>query len=367
MSNPAGWALGEPGSGSIIGTVTESRAVGLATGDVVVGSGPWRRSFCAPAAGLRKVETVEGVPLTAQLGVVGGTGLSAYLPLKHVSGQPNSFVPRCVGAMSGALLMAVDAAGEAWPERPKKNQLERLLERAGSHRTSPAAADRQAAAGRDRAGKTLPLPCVFHRHRGQSLPLPCVMYVLRGQDTALCHVCFTAFAAKTVPFSCGSQVSGAAGAVGSVACQVCKLLGCKVRHCLCLVLPLSFHRLSVCFHCLFTAFTWRFTAFSLPLGGRVGRHRREGRLARVARCLRVQLPGWRQRPRCLVARRSFCACSAAPLAAPVSVSSFVRTDRSLPSQLQRPRWRTSARTGSTCTSTTVSKVLPFPTEELACR
>ena len=97
MSNPAGWALGEPGSGSIIGTVTESRAVGLATGDVVVGSGPWRRSFCAPAAGLRKVETVEGVPLTAQLGVVGGTGLSAYLPLKHVSGQPNSFVPRCVG------------------------------------------------------------------------------------------------------------------------------------------------------------------------------------------------------------------------------------------------------------------------------
>jgi len=99
-SYAAGWQLGEPGMGSALGVVTESNAAGFAVGDKVVGSGPWRRFFAASAAGLRKID--DSIPDSAYLGVVGGTGLSAYLPIKHI-GQPKEGETVFVSGAAGAV------------------------------------------------------------------------------------------------------------------------------------------------------------------------------------------------------------------------------------------------------------------------
>lgn len=103
-SYAAGWQLGEPGEGMVTGIVVESHTPRFSKGDVVVGGGIWRRVFAAPAAAFRKVPDAS-VSLTAYLGVIGGTGLSAYLPIKHI-GQPKSgetvFVSGAAGAVGSA-------------------------------------------------------------------------------------------------------------------------------------------------------------------------------------------------------------------------------------------------------------------------
>ena len=83
--------------------MTHSRAAGFSAGDTVAGSGPWRRRFAAPAAGFRKiVGGTEAVPISAHLGVIGGTGLSAYLPIKHI-GQPQPGETVFVSGAAGAV------------------------------------------------------------------------------------------------------------------------------------------------------------------------------------------------------------------------------------------------------------------------
>lgn len=103
-SYAAGWELGQPGTGSVAGVILESRSAGLKVGDVVVGSGPWRRIFAAPASDFRRVPDAS-VPLTAYLGVIGGTGLSAYLPIKHIGrlqAGETVFVSGAAGAVGSA-------------------------------------------------------------------------------------------------------------------------------------------------------------------------------------------------------------------------------------------------------------------------
>lgn len=141
-SYAAGWKLGEPGSGGVTGIVVESKAAGFAIGDAVVGSGPWRRMFAARAAGFRLMDPC--VPATAHLGVIGGTGLSAYLPLKHI-GKPQPgetvFVSGAAGAVGSvacqiALLMGCTVVGSAGTD-DKVAWLQSLGVSAFNYRTSP--------------------------------------------------------------------------------------------------------------------------------------------------------------------------------------------------------------------------------------
>ena len=142
-SYAAGWQLGEPGMGSVAGTVIESNAPGFDVGDAVVGSGPWRRIFAAPAAGFRKADNPD-IPLSAYLGVVGGTGLSAYLPIKHI-GQPQAGETVLVSGAAGAvgsvacqvfLLMGCTVVGSAGTD-DKVEWLESLGVKGFNYKSAP--------------------------------------------------------------------------------------------------------------------------------------------------------------------------------------------------------------------------------------
>ncbi|MGR6920770.1 NADP-dependent oxidoreductase [[Actinomadura] parvosata] len=77
--------LGVPMEGRSLGRVVDSRASGLAVGDVVLHRQGWRSHAVVRPQDARIVPEEPGVPLTAYLSVLGGTGLSAYVGLKHVA------------------------------------------------------------------------------------------------------------------------------------------------------------------------------------------------------------------------------------------------------------------------------------------
>ncbi|WP_103530146.1 NADP-dependent oxidoreductase [Streptomyces sp. SM11] len=78
-----GWELGVPLEGRALGRVTASRAPGVAEGDLVLHRAGWRtHALVTPGRdGVRPVPSYDGVPLTAHLSILGGTGLTAYVAL----------------------------------------------------------------------------------------------------------------------------------------------------------------------------------------------------------------------------------------------------------------------------------------------
>lgn len=139
-SYAAGWQLGKPGEGTVVGTVVESRSAAFVVGDIVVGGGPWRRFFVAPAKVFRKVD--PDISPTAHLGIVGLTGLSAYLPIKHI-GKPQAgetvFVSGATGAVGSAAcqickLLGCDVVGAVGSDK-KVAFLESLGVKAFNYRT----------------------------------------------------------------------------------------------------------------------------------------------------------------------------------------------------------------------------------------
>ncbi|MFB0834227.1 NADP-dependent oxidoreductase [Arthrobacter halodurans] len=80
------FGLGEALTGGAVGRVLESAADGLAPGDVVVHQLGWRDVAQGPAAGFRKVAELPGVPLSAYLGVLGMTALTAWVGLREIAG-----------------------------------------------------------------------------------------------------------------------------------------------------------------------------------------------------------------------------------------------------------------------------------------
>ncbi|MFN3959032.1 MAG: zinc-binding dehydrogenase [Parvularculaceae bacterium] len=91
-----------PGRG--IGEVIASRATGFEAGDIVRGEFGWRDHAILPAAAAQKI-TPEDAPLSAQLGVAGMPGLTAYAGIKHlakVSGGEHVLVSSAAGAVGGA-------------------------------------------------------------------------------------------------------------------------------------------------------------------------------------------------------------------------------------------------------------------------
>jgi hypothetical protein len=100
MENVANYAkpteVGEVMGGSGVGQVIATKSPKFAVGDIVSGQMPWEEYPVVAAGAVNKIP--EGAPPTAALGVLGGTGLTAYFGLLHV-GKP---VPGDTLVVSGA-------------------------------------------------------------------------------------------------------------------------------------------------------------------------------------------------------------------------------------------------------------------------
>lgn len=79
------WALNAPLEGRTIGRVVESRDPGLTAGQLVFHRKGWRTHALVSAAEVRVLAPAPGVPLSAYLGILGGTGLSAYVALTRIA------------------------------------------------------------------------------------------------------------------------------------------------------------------------------------------------------------------------------------------------------------------------------------------
>ncbi|RDG39796.1 NADP-dependent oxidoreductase [Streptomyces corynorhini] len=79
------YRLGRAMTGGAVGEVAESRAAGLAPGDLVLSDLGWRTAAVAPGSAFTKLRRVGGVPDSAFLGVLGMPGLSAYAGLTDVA------------------------------------------------------------------------------------------------------------------------------------------------------------------------------------------------------------------------------------------------------------------------------------------
>ncbi|MBC6468543.1 NADP-dependent oxidoreductase [Actinomadura alba] len=77
--------LGVPMEGRSIGRVVDSRASGLTAGDLVFHRQGWRSHAIITPDEARVLPEPPGVPITAYLGVLGGTGLSAYVGLTKIA------------------------------------------------------------------------------------------------------------------------------------------------------------------------------------------------------------------------------------------------------------------------------------------
>ncbi|MER5645838.1 NADP-dependent oxidoreductase [Streptosporangium sp. NPDC002524] len=77
--------VGEPLDGGALGEVVVSHAPGLAPGDTVTHRSGWREYAVLDAKDARRVEEIPGVPLSAYLGALGMTGLTAYVGLLDIA------------------------------------------------------------------------------------------------------------------------------------------------------------------------------------------------------------------------------------------------------------------------------------------
>jgi len=95
--------------GIAIGRVEESRAKGLAAGDVVQGLLGWQRYAVLPASQLTRLPPIP-LPLSAHLGLLGHIGLTAWVGLLQV-GQPKEGETLVVSAAAGAVGSLVGQIG----------------------------------------------------------------------------------------------------------------------------------------------------------------------------------------------------------------------------------------------------------------
>ncbi|QDW61661.1 NADP-dependent oxidoreductase [Oerskovia sp. KBS0722] len=99
------FALGETMTGGAVGRVESSTAEGFAVGDVVLHQLGWRDVAQGDAAAFRLVPEIPGVPLSAYLGILGMTGLTAYVGLLEIAGLREGdtvFVSGAAGAVGTA-------------------------------------------------------------------------------------------------------------------------------------------------------------------------------------------------------------------------------------------------------------------------
>ncbi|MFC4223788.1 NADP-dependent oxidoreductase [Lysinibacter cavernae] len=99
------FVLGETMTGGAIGRVIASASDELPVGTVVLHQLGWRDIAQADAANFRAVPELPGVPLSAYLGILGMTGLTAYVGLMEIAGLANGetvFISGAAGAVGTA-------------------------------------------------------------------------------------------------------------------------------------------------------------------------------------------------------------------------------------------------------------------------
>ena len=95
--------IGEPMPGGCLGVVTDSRFDGLAEGDIVLtGLATWADYNTLPGQTVTKLPSLPGVPLTAWMGPLGATGMTAYFGLMDI-GKPKAGETVVVSAAAGAV------------------------------------------------------------------------------------------------------------------------------------------------------------------------------------------------------------------------------------------------------------------------
>ncbi|ALG08910.1 NADP-dependent oxidoreductase [Kibdelosporangium phytohabitans] len=141
------WAKGAGLEGRALGRVIESKAAALPIGTIVFHRHGWCTHAVLGEADVRVVTPVDGVPLSAFLGVLGGTGLTAYVGLTRVARlQPGEdlFVSAAAGAVGSAagqiarLLHAGRVIGSAGSAAKVEHLTTRLgFDAAFDHRDGP--------------------------------------------------------------------------------------------------------------------------------------------------------------------------------------------------------------------------------------
>ncbi len=100
------FALGETLTGGAIGRVIESADENIPVGAVVLHQYGWRDIVQEPSAGFRVVPELPGYPLSIYLGMLGLTGMTAYVGLTAIAGlRPGDdvFVSGAAGAVGTAV------------------------------------------------------------------------------------------------------------------------------------------------------------------------------------------------------------------------------------------------------------------------
>jgi NADPH-dependent curcumin reductase CurA len=88
--------------GGTIGVVEASKSDRFKAGDVVQGLGNWQDYSVHDARALAKIDTSQGLPLTAYMGLLGSIGATAYFGLLDI-GQPKEGETVVVSAAAGAV------------------------------------------------------------------------------------------------------------------------------------------------------------------------------------------------------------------------------------------------------------------------
>ena len=102
----APYALGERITGGAVGRVVESRADALPVGTAVSHQHGWSDVIQADAGTFGAVEEHEGIPLSLRLGILGMTGLTAWVGLEAIAGLQKGdtvFVSGAAGAVGSAV------------------------------------------------------------------------------------------------------------------------------------------------------------------------------------------------------------------------------------------------------------------------
>ncbi|RLP76983.1 NADP-dependent oxidoreductase [Mycetocola tolaasinivorans] len=104
----APFELNEALTGGAVGHVVESNAPELPVGTAVSHDFGWRSVAQGPAASFRRAAEIPGVPLSTSLGILGMTGLTAFVGLRDIA----SIKPGDVVFISGAAGAVGTAAGQ---------------------------------------------------------------------------------------------------------------------------------------------------------------------------------------------------------------------------------------------------------------
>jgi len=104
------FVVGEAITGGVVGEIIESQNDKFAVGDIVMGELPWQEISLSNGTGLLPLDPSKA-PLSATLGVLGMTGLTAYFGLLEI-GKPKAGETIVVSGAAGAVGSVVGQIGK---------------------------------------------------------------------------------------------------------------------------------------------------------------------------------------------------------------------------------------------------------------